>query len=131
MKFSYSREFNTAYFPITENRDIKNSEEVRAGIILDLDPNKKILGLELIGPSGCFCTESIKDAFSKLLEEGAEQVTFVHDREGATLTVWFQEPTSEFICEETTDEVIQIKNVNHEVIGMEILNFHVSSKTHF
>lgn len=46
-----------------------------------------------------------------------------HDRDGATLTVWFADSCDEAICEETGDEVILMKNKNGQVIGFEKLNF--------
>ncbi len=45
-----------------------------------------------------------------------------HDRDGATLTVWFADSSDEVVCEETGDEVILMKNKNGQVIGFEKLN---------
>ena len=39
-----------------------------------------------------------------------EQVKVFHDRTGNTLTVWFGEPQAEYVCEETGDEVILMKD---------------------
>ena len=50
-------------------------------------------------------------------------VKVFYDREGNTLTVWFEEPETEYISEETGDEVILIKNETGRVIGFEKLNF--------
>lgn len=33
-----------------------------------------------------------------------------YDREGKTLTVWFDDPEKEFVAEETGDEIILIKD---------------------
>jgi hypothetical protein len=52
-----------------------------------------------------------------------EQVKVFHDRTGNTLTVWFGEPQEEYICEETGDEVILMKDQAGRVIGFEKLNF--------
>ena len=52
-------------------------------------------------------------------------VKIVHDREGKTVTVWFGDPAQEFLCEETGDEVILMKNRSGRVIGFEKLNFSV------
>jgi hypothetical protein len=52
-----------------------------------------------------------------------EQVKVFHDRAGNTLTVWFGEPQEEYICEETGDEVILMKDQAGRVIGFEKLNF--------
>ena len=46
-----------------------------------------------------------------------------HDRDGATLTVWFADSSEEVVCEETGDEVILMKNKTGQVIGFEKLNF--------
>ena len=45
------------------------------------------------------------------------------DKEGNTLTVWFGSPKDEYICEETGDEVILMKNKSGQVIGFEKLNY--------
>ena len=50
-------------------------------------------------------------------------VKVFYDREGNTLTVWFEEPETEYISEETDDEVILMKNETGRVIGFEKLNF--------
>ena len=34
------------------------------------------------------------------------QVKVYYDQTGYTLTVWFGEPKSEYVCEETTEEVV-------------------------
>lgn len=52
-----------------------------------------------------------------------EQVKVYLDREGNTLTVWFGEPQQEYVCEETGDEVILMKDRSGAVIGFEKLNF--------
>jgi hypothetical protein len=39
-----------------------------------------------------------------------EQVKVFHDRSGNTLTVWFGDPKEEYICEETGDEIILMKD---------------------
>ncbi len=54
-----------------------------------------------------------------------EQVKVFYDRAGNTLTVWFGDPRDEYICEETGDEVILMKDRTGRVIGFEKLNFSV------
>jgi uncharacterized protein YuzE len=54
------------------------------------------------------------------------QVKVFYDREGNTLSVWFGEPQDEYICEETGDEVVLMKDKTGRVIGFEKLNFSVS-----
>jgi hypothetical protein len=56
-----------------------------------------------------------------------EQVKVLHDRTGNTLTVWFGNPQEEYICEETGDEVILMKDQTGRVIGFEKLNFSTSA----
>lgn len=51
------------------------------------------------------------------------EVKVFFDREGNTLTVWFGEPRDEYVCEETGDEIILMKNKAGDVIGFEKLNF--------
>ena len=52
-----------------------------------------------------------------------------YDPMGNTLTVWFGDRTSEYLCEETVNEVILIKNQQGKVIGFEKLNYTVSANT--
>jgi hypothetical protein len=53
------------------------------------------------------------------------QVKVFCDRAGNTLTVWFDEPEKEYVCEETGDEVILMKDRQGRVIGFEKLNYAV------
>ena len=53
------------------------------------------------------------------------EVKVLYDREGQTLTVWFADADQEYVCEETGDEVILMKDVAGRVIGFEKLNFSV------
>ena len=46
-----------------------------------------------------------------------------YDAEASTLTVWFEEPESEYVAEETGDDVILIKNREGRVIGFERLHY--------
>ncbi|MGB9890191.1 MAG: DUF2283 domain-containing protein [Anaerolineae bacterium] len=52
-----------------------------------------------------------------------------YDPPGNTLTVWFGDPQDEYICEETGDEVILMKDQSGRVIGFEKLNFVVPQPT--
>ena len=56
-----------------------------------------------------------------------EQVKIFYDRAGNTLTVWFGDPQDEYICEETGDEVVLMKDRTGRVIGFEKLNSSVSA----
>jgi uncharacterized protein YuzE len=57
-----------------------------------------------------------------------EQIKIFYDRRGNTLTVWFDDPKNEYICEETGDEVVLMKDRNGQVIGFEKLNFSLSNQ---
>lgn len=48
-----------------------------------------------------------------------------YDREGKTLTVWFTARPREYICEETGDEVVLMKDASGRVVGFEKLNFSI------
>jgi len=52
-----------------------------------------------------------------------EKVKVYYDKTGNTLTVWFGDSQQEYICEETGDEVILMKDKNDRVLGFEKLNF--------
>jgi uncharacterized protein YuzE len=54
-----------------------------------------------------------------------DQVKVFYDRKGSTLTVWFGNPLDEYICEETGDEVILMKDKDGQVIGFEKLHFSI------
>ena len=51
------------------------------------------------------------------------EVKVFYDREGKTLTVWFTDAREEYVCEETGDEVVLMKDKSGRVIGFEKLNF--------
>ena len=53
------------------------------------------------------------------------EVKVFHDKEGRTLTVWFNDPRQEYPVEETREEVLLMKDRAGNVIGFEKLNFDV------
>lgn len=53
------------------------------------------------------------------------EVKVFYDREGETLTVWFADRPGEYICEETGEEVVLMKDALGRVIGFEKLNFSI------
>jgi uncharacterized protein YuzE len=55
-----------------------------------------------------------------------DKILIYWDTEGNTLNVWFDDPQTEHVCEETGDEVILVKNSAGRVIGFEKLNFQPS-----
>jgi uncharacterized protein YuzE len=52
-----------------------------------------------------------------------EKVRLYYDSKGNTLNVWFDDPQKEYICEETGEEVVLVKDKKGKVIGVEKLNF--------
>lgn len=52
-----------------------------------------------------------------------EKIKVIYDRKGNTLNVWFDDPEKEYLCEETGEEVILVKDKEGKVIGFEKLNF--------
>ena len=53
--------------------------------------------------------------------EKVKKVKVIHDRTGNTLTVWFGDPSDEHICSETGEDVVLMRDINHRVIGFELL----------
>ena len=51
------------------------------------------------------------------------EVKVLYDDIGNTLTVWFGNPAEEYVCEETGEEVILMKDKEGRVIGFEKLNY--------
>ena len=54
-----------------------------------------------------------------------DQVKVFYDRSSSTLTVWFEDPANEHVCEETGEEVILMKDKDGHVIGFEKLHFSI------
>lgn len=52
-----------------------------------------------------------------------EKVRVYYDRKGNSLTVWFDDPQQEYVCEEVDDDVVLMKDEQGRVIGFERLNF--------
>jgi hypothetical protein len=52
-----------------------------------------------------------------------EKLRVYFDREGNSLSVWFDDPEKEHVCEETDDDVVLVKDRRGRVIGFERLNF--------
>lgn len=55
--------------------------------------------------------------------EKIKRVKVIHDRTGNTLTVWFGDPADEYICSETGEEVVLMRDINRRVIGFELHSF--------
>jgi len=52
-----------------------------------------------------------------------DKVRVYHDRAGNTITVWFDDPSKEAICEEVGDDVVIMKDRRGRIIGFERLNY--------
>jgi uncharacterized protein YuzE len=52
-----------------------------------------------------------------------EKVRIYYDRTGNTLSVWFDDPKKEHLCEEIDDDVVLVKDRRGRVIGFERLNY--------
>jgi hypothetical protein len=52
-----------------------------------------------------------------------EKIRIFYDKQGNTLNVWFDDPNKEHVCEETSEEVVLVKDKTGRVIGFERLNF--------
>jgi len=52
-----------------------------------------------------------------------EKLRVYYDREGNTLSVWFDDPKKEAVCEEADDDVVLVKDREGRVIGFERLNY--------
>ena len=52
-----------------------------------------------------------------------EKVRVYYDRAGNTLTVWFDDPQQEHLCEEIDDDTVLMKDRLGRVIGFERLNY--------
>lgn len=52
-----------------------------------------------------------------------EKVRIYYDRAGNTLSVWFDDPKKEHLCEESDDDIVLVKDRRGKVIGFERLNF--------
>jgi uncharacterized protein YuzE len=52
-----------------------------------------------------------------------EKVRVYFDRTGNTLSVWFDTPHKEHVCEEVGEDVVLVKDRKGRVIGFEFLNY--------
>ncbi len=51
-----------------------------------------------------------------------DKLRIYYDREGNTLSIWFDDPKKEHVCEESDDDVVVVKDKRGRVIGFERLN---------
>lgn len=52
-----------------------------------------------------------------------DKVRVYYDRTGNTLSVWFDDPKKEHVCEEIDDDTVLVKDESGRVIGFERLNY--------
>jgi len=52
-----------------------------------------------------------------------DKVRVYYDRTGNTLSVWFDDPKKEHVCEEIDDDTVLMKDEGGRVIGFERLNY--------
>jgi hypothetical protein len=52
-----------------------------------------------------------------------DKVRVYYDRKGNELTVWFDDPAKEVVCEEIGDDVVLMKDRRGRIIGLERLNY--------
>ncbi len=52
-----------------------------------------------------------------------EKLRIYYDRQGNTLSVWFDDPKKEHVCEESDDDMILVKDRRGRIIGFERLNY--------
>ena len=50
-------------------------------------------------------------------------IKVIFDKAGNTLSVWFDDPKKEFVCEEAAEEIVLVKDKAGKVIGFEVLNY--------
>lgn len=52
-----------------------------------------------------------------------DAIKVIHDTTGHTLTIWLDDPAQEAVAEETSDEVVLMKDATGRGIGVEILHY--------
>jgi hypothetical protein len=52
-----------------------------------------------------------------------EKIRVYHDRTGNPLTVCFDDPKKEYVCEEIDDDIVLMKDRRGRVLGFERLNY--------
>jgi len=52
-----------------------------------------------------------------------DKLRVYYDRTGNSLSVWFDDPQKEHVCEETDDDIVLVKDRRGRVIGFERLNY--------
>jgi hypothetical protein len=58
-----------------------------------------------------------------------DKIKIIHDMNSRTLTIWIDDPAEESVCEETTEEVVLMKDAGGKVIGFELLHYQPADGT--
>ena len=56
-----------------------------------------------------------------------KKIKVFHDKKGNTLTIWFDDPKKEHICEEIEGDIVLMKDKKGTVIGLEKLNYAIGT----
>lgn len=70
-----------------------------------------------------FCGHGLLNQPHQARKRTVEKVRVYFDRTGNSLTVWFDDPQQEHVCEEIEDDVVLMKDERGRVIGFERLNY--------
>ena len=57
-----------------------------------------------------------------------DRLRIFYDRKGNTLSVWFDDPKKEHVCEESDDDMILVKDRRGRIIGFERLSYMPAEK---
>jgi uncharacterized protein YuzE len=60
MKISYDKESDAVYLILNETAVVKESEEVRPGVILDFDEKNQVVGVEILSASRHVSIDELK-----------------------------------------------------------------------
>jgi uncharacterized protein YuzE len=66
MKLSYNKESDALYFLLDETVEIVDSEEVRPGVVLDLDKKGNVLGVEILNASKITTPDALSNAYFEI-----------------------------------------------------------------
>ena len=58
-----------------------------------------------------------------IVKAARDKVRVDYDREGNTLSVWFNDPQKEYVCEESDDDIVLVKGRRRRVIGFDRLHY--------
>src|SRR5205823_12767572 len=73
--------------------------------------------------SASLCGDGLFHEEHQKRKRAMDKLRVYYDRQGNTLSVWFDDPKKEHVCEESDDDLILIKDRRGRVIGFERLNY--------